>query len=216
MKRWALLLVFGVVVFAGTAHARADGPAGAASAATKQAKKKQAKRAAACRKLKRKARTSKVARRAYRRRCVKKRKPAAKKPGTQAPAAPQGDGPGSPGAPATPTPAPTEDPYGPTVPDLPPSNPRALQVISGEFFLNLSKPEVLAGDVRVEFNNAYAEDPHDLKLMRGTEVHGFDELAAGEVEAKTFDLNAGTWRLFCALDGHAERGMSANLRVSAG
>ena len=101
------------------------------------------------------------------------------------------------------------------MPDLPPSNPRALQVISGEFFLNLSKPEVLAGDVRVEFNNAYAEDPHDLKLMRGAEVHSFDELAAGEVEAKTFDLEAGTWQLFCALDGHAARGMSANLKVSA-
>jgi FtsP/CotA-like multicopper oxidase with cupredoxin domain len=75
---------------------------------------------------------------------------------------------------------------------------------------------VLAGDVRVEFNNAYAEDPHDLKLMRGSEVHGFDELPAGGVEAKTFRLSAGTWTLFCAVSDHAQRGMSASLKVSSG
>ena len=40
-----------------------------------------------------------------------------------------------------------------------------IQVLSGEFFLQLSKPEVHAGNVRVEFNNSSAEDPHDLHLV---------------------------------------------------
>ena len=105
------------------------------------------------------------------------------------------------------------------MPDLPPANPRALQVISGEFFLNLSKAEVLAGDVRVEFNNAYAEDTHDLHVIRKNgdgESYAFGELQAGEVEAKTLNLKAGTWQLFCALPEHAQKGMSANLKVVAG
>ena len=64
-----------------------------------------------------------------------------------------------------------------------------------------------------------AEDPHDLHLFRtdGTGAsYSFGELQSGEVEAKTLKLNAGTWRLLCALPEHAERGMSAKLRVVAG
>ena len=102
---------------------------------------------------------------------------------------------------------------------LPLSNPFAVQVLSGEFFLQLSKPEVHAGNVRVEFNNSTAEDPHDLHLFRtdGTGAnYVFGELESGEVAAKTLKLNAGSWRLLCALPEHAERGMSAKLRVVAG
>ena len=163
--------------------------------------------------------------RAARKRCLKaKRKAAARKksPTAKAPSAP------APAA-APPRPArrprPRRPPRRPRIPPATrcptcrPSNPRALQVISGEFFLNLSKAEVLAGDVRVEFNNAYAEDPHDLHLIRKNgdgESYAFGELQSGEVEAKTLNLKAGTWQLFCALPEHAEKGMSANLKVSAG
>jgi hypothetical protein len=154
---------------------------------------------------------------AKRRRCAKLlRRKAATKPTSPAVSAPGGLAqPGAGGTP-TPTPAPDDDPYSHDVPDLPPSNPRALQVIAGEFFLNLSKPEVLAGDVRVEFNNAYAEDPHDLHLVRKNgdgDSYSFGELQSGEVEAKTLNLKAGSWQLFCALPEHADRGMLANLRV---
>ena len=102
---------------------------------------------------------------------------------------------------------------------LPPSNPFAVQVLSGEFFLQLSKPEVHAGNVRVEFNNRSAEDPHDLHVFRtdGTGAsYSFGELQSGEVEAKTVKLNAGTWRLICALPEHESRGMKATLRVVNG
>ena len=73
--------------------------------------------------------------------------------------------------------------------------------------------------MRVEFNNRTAEDPHDLHLFRtdGTGAnYAFGELESGEVEAKTLKLNAGSWRLLCALPEHAELGMSAKLRVVAG
>jgi hypothetical protein len=93
----------------------------------------------------------------------------------------------------------------------------ALQVVSGEFYLNLSKGTVLSGPVRVEFNNAFAEDPHDLHLARrdGTgPSYAFGTLKAGAIEAKTLDLSAGAWQLFCALPEHASRGMTARLTVT--
>jgi hypothetical protein len=101
----------------------------------------------------------------------------------------------------------------------PGSNPFAVQVRAGEFFLQLSKPEVHAGNVRVEFNNRTAEDPHDLHVFRedGTGAsYAFGELQSGEVEARTLPLTAGTWRLLCALPEHAARGMSVKLRVVTG
>jgi hypothetical protein len=156
--------------------------------------------------------------RATRKRCAKRkarrRAVAPKAPPAPAPS-PQPGAPASPPAPGAPAP---DDPAPPTVPE-PTSNPFAVQVLSGEFFLHLSKPEVHAGNVRVEFNNSSAEDPHDLHLVRedGTGAsYAFGELESGQVEARTLKLNAGSWRLFCALPQHAERGMSAKLRVVAG
>jgi len=197
----ALLVAALVSAAAEPGFARPDAPM--ATSAMQKAKKK------SCKQYKK---------RAKRQRCLKRKRQAAarkKSPVAQAPSAPAPGGGTTAPAPLAPTPTPTEDP---DVPDLPPSNPRALQVISGEFFLNLSKAEVLAGDVRVEFNNAYAEDPHDLHLVRKNgdgDSYTFGELQSGEVEAKTLNLKAGTWQLFCALPEHAERGMTANLKVSS-
>ena len=153
-----------------------------------------------------------------RKRCAKV-KPRVAEPNAPAgaPAATQPGAPASPQAPGPTSPEPA--PGGDTTAPLPPSNPFAVQVMSGEFFLQLSKPQVHAGNVRVEFNNSTAEDPHDLHLVRsdGTGAsYAFGELQSGEVAAKTVNLNAGTWRLFCGLPEHAERGMSANLRVVRG
>ena len=49
--------------------------------------------------------------------------------------------------------------------------------------LRLSRSSVLAGDVRVEFDNSRGEDPHDLKLMDAAgDVLGFDEQPSGAVD----------------------------------
>jgi len=161
----------------------------------------------------------KRAKRKAKRRCAKaKVKRKATKPSAPASAPGTPAEPGSPSSPAAPG-AGTPEPEPDTTAPLPPSNPFAIQIISGEFFLQLSKPEVHAGNVRVEFNNSFAEDPHDLHLFRtdGTGAsYAFGELQAGEVEAKTLKLDAGAWQLLCALPEHAERGMSAKLRVVAG
>lgn len=185
--------------------------AGAPSAGVAMVKKgkltcKQAKRTHV-RKLSRRERKRVLA---VRRRCAKaKRKAAtAPAPGTT-PSSPPAGGP----APGTSTP---DDPGDYTAPP-PDDNPRALQVVSGEFYLNLSKGTVLSGPVRVEFNNAFAEDPHDLHLVRqdGTgPSYAFGTLKAGGIEARTLDLSSGSWQLFCALPEHASRGMTARLNVT--
>ena len=113
--------------------------------------------------VRRKAARIRCAKVQVRRRVLAPKGPAAADPG--APAAPQPGAPASPDAPDTPAPE-EPPPGGDTTVPLPPSNPFAVQVRSGEFFLQLSKPEVHAGNVRVEFNNRSAEDPHDLHLFR--------------------------------------------------
>lgn len=148
---------------------------------------------------------------AVRRRCAK-----AKRKAATAPAGAPGSPSGGEGASAPPPHTPTPDDPDYTAPP-PDDNPHALQVVSGEFYLNLSKGTVLSGPVRVEFNNAFAEDPHDLHLARqdGTgPSYAFGTLEAGGIEAKTLDLSAGAWQLFCALPEHASRGMKARLTVT--
>jgi hypothetical protein len=146
-----------------------------------------------------------------RRRCAK-----AKQQAATAPAGAPGSPSGGAGTNAPPPDTPTSDDPDYTAPP-PDDNPHALQVVSGEFYLNLSKATVLSGPVRVEFNNAFAEDPHDLHLVRqdGTgPSYAFGTLEAGGIEAKTLDLSAGAWQLFCALPEHASRGMTARLSVT--
>ena len=116
---------------------------------------------------------------------------------------------------AAPAPAPVAAPPGPVLPPIY-SNPYAVQVQGFEFGLQLSKAAVSAGDVRVEFNLARAEDPHNLWLVRedGTgSAYSFDEEPSGAVVAKTLALTRGRWKLFCSLNGHEAAGMRATLTV---
>jgi hypothetical protein len=202
-------MIRGVVLALLTALLLAGAPA-AGVAKVKKAKLtcKQAKRTHV-RKLSRRERKRVLA---VRRRCAKAKKKKAATAPAAAPVSPSGTGGTHTPPPDTPTP---DDPdY--TVPP-PDDNPHALQVVSGEFYLNLSKSTVLSGPVRVEFNNAFAEDPHDLHLARqdGTgPSYAFGTLEAGGIEAKTLDLSAGAWQLFCALPEHASRGMTARLTVT--
>jgi hypothetical protein len=211
MIRSGVVILLAALLLAAPAEARPDHPAAAVAAAKKKLTCKQAKRMHV-RKLSRRERKRVLAKR---RRCAKAQKrAAANRPGT-APSAPTAE-PGTPGtgtsSPGVPAP---DDPPGDYSAPLPDANPHALQVISGEFFLNLSKGQVAAGDVRVEFNNAYAEDPHDLHLVSpdGKTDYAFGELRSGEITARTVDLGKGSWSLFCSLPEHATRGMTATLKV---
>jgi hypothetical protein len=133
--------------------------------------------------------------------------------------------PGSGGA-ATDVPAPGEPrrpgaPAPPPPPPPPPGSPRYLQVVARDsdpdhWQLQLSRGSLLSGTVEVEFNNRYAEDPHDLWIRRGPTTYSFDLVANGEAATKHVALSAGTWKLWCDLPGHEQLGMVASVTVADG
>lgn len=117
----------------------------------------------------------------------------------------------SPAATPLPTPVPTPTP----TPDVGGLG-RAVQVQGREFGLTLSRPQVIAGRVTVEFNTYPAEDPHSLVLVNenGTgPAYRFDQQDARTVVDKQFTLSRGTWLLFCDIADHAAKGMKTELVV---
>ena len=132
-------------------------------------------------------------------------------PGNGAPGKPA-PGTGTPGKPAPPPPPP---------PPPPADDPRFVQVTAGDsdperWTLTLSRSTLLAGTVGVEFNNRYAEDPHDLWIRRGGTTFRFDPVDAGAAVTKELDLAAGSWKLWCEIGDHEARGMVAQITVTAG
>jgi hypothetical protein len=117
---------------------------------------------------------------------------------------------GKPGAPPPPPPPPP-----------PPDDPRYVQVVARDsdpdrWELQLSRTTLLSGTVEVEFNNRFAQDPHDLWIRRGSTSYSFDEVDDGEAATRHVALSAGTWKLWCDIGDHAERGMLAYVSVSDG
>ena len=113
-------------------------------------------------------------------------------------------------------------PQPPSTP-LPPANepepvPNRLGVKSAEYLFVLSRPSVAAGAVTIELNNQ-GEDPHNLNLQRegGEEpVYEISETPSQQHQVAQFDLPAGTYRLWCSLPEHDEKGMHATLLVASG
>ncbi len=113
---------------------------------------------------------------------------------------------------ATRTPTPTPAPGGPAVPDLPGADPRSVSVAATEFAFTLSQPRVKAGRVRIQFDNSRAQDPHALL------AHGLDDLVVsqvgpGRVTAVAYDLDPGTYTLYCPILDHEALGMQVKLIV---
>lgn len=112
-----------------------------------------------------------------------------------------------------PEPPPAADPP-PAVDEEAPSN--RLAVKAGEFYYVLSRPSVSAGEVTVELNN-YGEDPHNLNLQRqdgeAEPVLSIPVTGSSERDSASFDLPAGTYRLWCSLPTHDAKGMNATLAV---
>ncbi len=117
----------------------------------------------------------------------------------------------------TSAPAPTSAP-----PATPPSEPEPEPVAnrvgvkskdSGGYSYTLSRPQAGAGAITIELNNE-GEDPHNLNLRLeggGEPVHSLADTAPGKQRVATFDLPAGTYRLWCSIPTHDEQGMHATL-----
>jgi hypothetical protein len=109
----------------------------------------------------------------------------------------------------TPTPAPLV---------TPPAEPVANRVSVKSkdtigYSYTLSRPQAGAGPITVELNNE-GEDPHNLNLqLEGSAepVYELADTAPGNQRVATFNLPAGTYRLWCSIPTHDEQGMHATL-----
>jgi plastocyanin len=106
----------------------------------------------------------------------------------------------------------TTDPV-PTTPA--PACPAALGVTEDEYHTYLSRSALCAGSITVQLRNA-GEDPHNLAILNlgtGDTVATWDDAGPGDVVSKYVTLPAGTYRLFCTLPQHDEKGMHAIITV---
>ena len=95
-----------------------------------------------------------------------------------------------------------------------PATPR-VQVTAKEYSFTLSRAEVPAGKVIVEFVNG-GEDPHNLHLLEpteGVEAGEFSTSSPGFHGDLALNLRPGSYTLFCSLPGHEAKGMKATLTV---
>jgi plastocyanin len=112
-------------------------------------------------------------------------------------------------APPAPTPVPT-----PPAPE-PEAEANRLSVKSAEYYFNLSRPTVRAGEVTIELNNR-GEDPHNLNIqLQDSEETPLEipETESLQRSVATFDLLAGSYRFWCSLPEHEEKGMYSTLLV---
>jgi plastocyanin len=120
-----------------------------------------------------------------------------------------------PAPPAAPAPAAPPSPTPVAVPTEPEPEANRLAVKSVEYYFVLSRPKVKAGEVAVELNNQ-GEDPHNLNIQRNDdegEPLQISETASLQRDVSTFDLAPGTYRLWCSLPEHEEKGMHTTLVV---
>lgn len=116
---------------------------------------------------------------------------------------------------------PSTAPTAPPATEAPPSEeaPLAhLSVKAVEWSYTLSRPEVDTGEVIVELNNQ-GEDSHNLKLQREGSAEPPAAIPVAEPAKQTsarLTLSPGSYRLYCSLDQHDEKGMHATLLVTGG
>lgn len=131
--------------------------------------------------------------------------------------------PAVPAAPAAPAQPPATDPPPPDAGPAPPPQPelerlgvRARDEEGETWSFTLSRPSLAAGEAIVELSNE-SGDPHNLNLQReggGEPVLEVSEADSEERRSGRFTLAAGTYRLWCSLPTHEERGMVATLVVA--
>ena len=98
--------------------------------------------------------------------------------------------------------------------NLPDPAPARLGVRAFEFGFTLSATSLDAGDTIIELNNR-GEDGHDLHLVRlegGAEM-ATPETAPSQTSRIRLVTSPGTYRLWCSLPTHAEKGMDTEIAV---
>ena len=120
--------------------------------------------------------------------------------------------------PAPPSGASTSEPAPPAgepapAPSAPPAPllPRRTAVDLDEFYVRPARRTLGSGAVELNVTN-FGEDPHDLTI----DGHAQVLLAPGESAQLALTLAAGSYRLYCSLEGHEQLGMTTQLLVKDG
>jgi plastocyanin len=96
-----------------------------------------------------------------------------------------------------------------------PAGPARVQVIAKEYSLTLSRAEVPAGKVIVNFVNA-GQDEHNLNSSEpaaGSEALVSQDIKPGAHPELAINLRPGSYTLYCSLPEHEAKGMKATLIV---
>jgi plastocyanin len=90
-----------------------------------------------------------------------------------------------------------------------------VQVTAQEYSFTLSRPEVPAGKVIVEFVNR-GQDEHNLHAVEspgGVEAGALPNTVPGAHPQLSLNIRPGSYTLLCSLPGHEAKGMKATLIV---
>jgi uncharacterized cupredoxin-like copper-binding protein len=84
-----------------------------------------------------------------------------------------------------------------------------------EFKIDTASTSLKAGDYVFQVVNS-GKFPHDLHIATpdGSEIAHTDMLQAGQSGSIQVTLKAGTYQMWCAVDGHRARGMQGTLTVT--
>lgn len=97
-----------------------------------------------------------------------------------------------------------------------PRDPHRVLVQAANFFYSLSQHSLDAGEETIELANR-GEDAHNLNLQReggaGEPILEFPETPSFSNATRQFDLDAGTYKLWCSLPEHEGKGMHTTLVV---
>ncbi len=88
------------------------------------------------------------------------------------------------------------------------------QVVEDEWRLTPSRSRVRPGTLKIEVVNM-GEDDHDFVIARagGGLYYDSSVIAPGERAEFKFKVKRGTYKLWCAIANHADRGMRSKIRV---
>jgi plastocyanin len=93
--------------------------------------------------------------------------------------------------------------------------PTALGVTEDEYHTILSRSALCPGAIVIQLRNT-GEDPHNLAVQNvatGETVKTWADLGPGGVKTQSVTLAAGTYKLYCTLPTHEEKGMHAVVTV---
>jgi plastocyanin len=95
------------------------------------------------------------------------------------------------------------------------SSPATATISETEFKLDPSTPKVNEGSVTIEVKNAGGTD-HALEIEGPNGEIKTPTLAPGKSATLKADLKAGTYAMYCPIDGHKGKGMKGEIVVGGG